>query len=281
VQFVCFSPSGERIASASSDKTIKLWNVVSGSLVRTLKGHSQSVLSVCFSPDSKIIASSSSDSTAKLWDSNSGKLIRTLRGTSDYNFDIVNSVSFSPDGKYIVAASYEIDLWEIASGKRIWSVWGHWAPHVLKLYPSNSISFSPDGKKLVSAGGDGNVEIMDVGSGISIRTFKGRCGLDVMSNCAYFSPNGKYIAFTDCADYSITTGSQSRTSGDYSEISKIYIVNLWDSVSGNLIHTFGPHSSKVHSISFSPNGQLIATASYNGIKLWHVETSNLVRTFGE
>ncbi|BAY27570.1 WD-40 repeat-containing protein [Calothrix sp. NIES-2100] len=104
-----FSPDGKTIASASFDRTVKLWDI-SGKLLKTLNGHSGSVNSVSFSPDGKTIASASSDSTVKLWDI-SGKLLKTLKGDSGFVF----SVSFSPDGKTIASASSDstVILWDL------------------------------------------------------------------------------------------------------------------------------------------------------------------------
>jgi WD40 repeat protein len=65
---VAFSPDGRLLASGSDDKTIKLWEVASGSLVRTLSGHTNDVRSVAFSPDGRLLASGSDDKTIKLWD---------------------------------------------------------------------------------------------------------------------------------------------------------------------------------------------------------------------
>src|SRR5436305_754191 len=66
VSFVAFSPDGKTLASASSDKTIKLWDVATGKEQATLNGHTDGVSSVAFSPDGKTLASGSSDKTIKL-----------------------------------------------------------------------------------------------------------------------------------------------------------------------------------------------------------------------
>jgi len=65
---VAFSPDGRRIASASYDRTVKVWDAGSGQETLTLKGHTGSVEDVTFSPDGRRIASASADGTVKIWD---------------------------------------------------------------------------------------------------------------------------------------------------------------------------------------------------------------------
>ena len=79
VKALCFSPDGNIIASASEDKTVRLWSASSGQLLQTLEGHSGSVSAVCFSPDGNIIASASYDKTVRLWSASSGRVVNVLR----------------------------------------------------------------------------------------------------------------------------------------------------------------------------------------------------------
>ena len=95
---VAFSPDGRRIASSSKDKTIKLWDTATGRLIRTLSGHRSWVTSVAFSPDGTVLASGSHDHTVKLWDVKTGTLLISLDAKND-----VEGVSFSPDGRFLVA----------------------------------------------------------------------------------------------------------------------------------------------------------------------------------
>ncbi|NJL63737.1 MAG: WD40 repeat domain-containing protein, partial [Methylacidiphilales bacterium] len=103
------SPNNKIVASASSDGTVKLWDVTTGRDIKTLKGHTDEVISVSFSPNGETVASASRDKTVKLWDVKTGREIKTLEGHKDW----VNNVSFSPDGKTVASASKDgtVILW--------------------------------------------------------------------------------------------------------------------------------------------------------------------------
>src|SRR5262245_61662047 len=75
-----FSPDGKTLASASFDKTVKLWEVATGKELATLQGHTAVVWSVSFSPGGKTLTSASGDKTVKLWEAATGKELATLRG---------------------------------------------------------------------------------------------------------------------------------------------------------------------------------------------------------
>jgi WD40 repeat protein len=91
-----------------------LWDSQEGTLLATLKGHSDWVSSVAFSPDGQRLASGSYDRTVHLWDSQAGTCLATLKGHSDY----VKNVAFSPDGQRLASASYDktVCLWDSQAG---------------------------------------------------------------------------------------------------------------------------------------------------------------------
>ena len=84
VNSVSFSPDGRILASGSSDRSVKLWDVESGEVIHLLRGHYNWVNSVSFSPDGTKVASGSWDKTVKLWDVTSGECLQTLEGHSDH-----------------------------------------------------------------------------------------------------------------------------------------------------------------------------------------------------
>ncbi|MBN3944395.1 AAA-like domain-containing protein [Nostoc sp. NMS9] len=245
VNSVVFSPDGKTLASASYDKTIKLWNRDTGKEITTLRGHSDSVNSVVFSPDGKTLASASYDKTIKLWNRDTGKEITTLRGHSDK----VNSVVFSPDGKTLASASSDktIKLWNRDTGKEITTLRGHSD----KVY---SVMFSPDGKTLASASDDKTIKLWNLDTHKEITTLRGHSN---WVNSVVFSPDGKTLA---SASYDKT-------------------IKLWNLDTHKEITTLRGHSNWVNSVVFSPDGKTLASASYDKtIKLWNLDTHKEITT---
>ncbi len=110
VNGVAFSADGSRLASASSDGTVKVWETATGHETLTLNGHTATVNSVAFSPDGSRLASASRDTTVKVWDVVTGQETLTLKGHTGP----VNGVAFSPDGCRLASASDDktVKVWD-------------------------------------------------------------------------------------------------------------------------------------------------------------------------
>ena len=137
-----FSPDGQRVVTASFDKTARLWDALSGKAIGEPMQHQDEVYSARFSPDGKRVVTASGDGTARLWDALSGKAI----GEPMKHEKLVWSAQFSPDGRRVVTASFDhtARLWDAATGKPI----GQPMKHEDVVY---SAQFSPDGQRVVTA----------------------------------------------------------------------------------------------------------------------------------
>jgi len=244
---VAFSPDGRFALSGSSDNTLKLWEVVTGREITTIKGHAKPVRSVAFSPDGRLVLSGSEDKTLKLWEVATGQEIRAFKGHSG----AVWSVAFSPDGRLALSGSedHTLKLWETATGREIRTFRRH-------SDGVGSATFSPDGRFTLSGSKDKTLKLWETATGREIRTFRGHS--DAVWSVG-FSPDGLFAL----------SASWDKT------------LKLWEIATGQAIHTFMGHSESVRSVAFSPDGRFALSGSWDEtLKLWKVATGQEIRTFG-
>jgi WD40 repeat protein/serine/threonine protein kinase len=247
---LAFHPDGSRLALATTDGAILIWDSATGKELLRRDLHQQTVWALAFSPDGKTIASAGSDGTVKLWDSTSGKVHHDIRAHKDE----IQSVAFHPH-KAIVASGGQdttVKLWDTTTGKEIQTLRGH-------KTALSCVAFSPDGHSLVSASGNGNLKIWDLETGRIVQSLTGDTGgvLNVV-----FSPDGRYLA----------------------KAGKDGSVRIWHITTGVERMAFRGHTTPVESLHFSPDCQRVASISPgDGVaKVWdltrHPEYATFART---
>jgi len=275
VQSVTFSPDSKWLASAGLDKTIKLWETATGSLLGTLR-QSSAVNAVAISSDGEWLASAGDDGTVRLWESKTGKPRGALSGPGYAVFDVV----FSPDGNLIAAAGKDrtVFVWNVDGGKRVYSLEGHTGD----VY---TLAFSPDGRFLASGGADKTLRIWNMSNGQEATRLTGQKDKILTLD---WSPDGKQLASGDAGQairvWNPATGDYVRTivtasstlSLAYSPDSRWLAagfadntIQLFDAQDGSAVQTLRGHKDYVQSVAFSPNGAWLASASRDqSVKLW-------------
>jgi WD40 repeat protein len=298
VRAAAFSPDGALLATASDDKTARLWDVASGREIAQLR-HDGKVYKVAFSPDGSRLATVSDDKTggrdktARLWEVASGRAVAQLR-----HGGWVYAMVFSPDGTWLATASDDgvARLLEMATGRE--------ATQLQHEDAVCAVTFSPDGTLVATASHDGTARMWDVATGRE-RAEMGPRDPMAPALVVAFSPDGTLLA-TDAGDptapwdhgtpvrlWEVATGRERvqmwhrgtpiavAFSPDGTLLATNDIVEataqLWEVATGRkhaeMKHTGTLFKDRLRQIAFSPDGTLLATAGEDDTaRLWEVAT---------
>jgi WD40 repeat protein len=252
---VSVTPDGLRALSASSDYTLRVWDLRSGACLSTLEGHTDSVLSVSATPDGRRAVSGSFDKTLRVWDLESGTCLQALEGHGGR----VWSVSVTPDGRRSVSGSEDSTL-------RVWDLESGTCLHTLHAHKGGvwSVSVTPDGRRAVSGGKDNTVRVWDLESGACLRTLEGHSGAVGSVSVA---PDGRRAV----------SGSLSEWPGDEGPENPDHTLRVWDLENGRCERVLEGHTS-IPGVSVTPDGRRAVSGSFDGsLRVWDLDSGTCRR----
>lgn len=277
---VAFSPDGKQLATASFDRTVRLWESATGKPVRSLAGHQDLVLSVSFRGDGKQLASGSSDKTARIWDPSTGKELFVLKHPN-----LVDAVAFNPAGDQLATCGHDgvVRFWDTAKGTQIREIKAHTTANLTAIY---CLAWSKDGKQIATGGLDQSIKLWDAAGAKLIREFKAYKAKEFEQGhregvfAVALSPDGKLLA---------SAGSDR-------------IAKIWNVADGKVIRDLTDprltpaqppkdvlvpimsHPGWIHAARFTPDGQRLVTggaavARQGSLAIWTVTDGKQEKSF--
>ncbi|WP_181016053.1 serine/threonine-protein kinase [Pseudanabaena sp. BC1403] len=230
--------SDRQIITAGQDKNIKIIDIASGKVVKTLSGHTNLINNLAIAPASDLLVSGSYDNTVNLWQISTGKLLRSLTGHTDK----IWGLAISPDGKQVVSASRDktVKIWDVKTGENLKTL----------EHPSGvtCVLITPDGKRVISGSNDNLIRAWDIASGkklYELREHKDAIGAIAITN------DGKYL---------FSGGKDSQNS-----------IHLWNLQTKSSIWNLIGHTDLVTSLVITPDQlKLISSSQDKNINIWEI-----------
>jgi len=275
INAVSWSPNSTRIVSGSADKTVQVWDALTGKNAVTYE-HDNFVRAVAWSPNATYLASAGRDHIVEVQNAATGGIVFAYHRYYRW----INAVSWSPDSARLASASDDktARLWDATTGAHVLIYRGHTAM-------VNTVAFSPDGKRVASGDASGFVQVWDAKTGARISIYHGhtdqvrslvwsRNGKNVLSaswdhtvqvwNAAQGSHVFTYHQPTEVETVTLSPDGVYAASGGNDTIAYV-----WEIATGQTIFAYTGHKQSIHSIAWSPGGQMLASGSMDTtVRVW-------------
>jgi WD40 repeat protein/class 3 adenylate cyclase len=242
-----FSPDGKFLATNGINNEIKVWNISTGQTLWKVQDNGLALWALAFSPDGQYLVSGNMDGVTTLWDAKTGRKVRQFTAQG---LDEINGLTFSPDGKTLLAGGTSLGItetfapiWDVETGREILRI-----PLPAPIY---TVTFSPDGKYVLTGGGgsEGVSQLWDAQTGTKLHEFT--------SSVAILSPDGKYLTSVKGS-----TGF------------------VWDVRTGRELRHFDGPADGMGPLVYTPDGKTVASATWDGsVRLWDVQTGQELRRY--
>ncbi|HEX4960179.1 MAG TPA: TIR domain-containing protein [Thermoanaerobaculia bacterium] len=231
---------GRRVISASSDRTLRIWDLESGQMLRTLKGHIDWVKAVAV-VDGRRAVSGSADDTLLLWDLETGQTLRIFQGHAAG----INAVAVIDSRRFVSASSDRtLRVWDLESGQTLQTLEGHsdWVNAVVVV----------DNRRIVSASTDGTLRVWDLETGETFKILQGHI------------TGVRAVAMM--ADGRAVSASADRT------------LRVWDLESGQTLRVLQGHLDEVRVVVPVAGGYALSASLDETVRIWDLESGQVVRT---
>ena len=240
------TPDGRRAVSASSDRTLRLWDLETGACLKVMDGHSAPIRSVSVTPDGRWAVSGGYDQTLRLWDLETGTCLRVLEGHTSQ----VNDVAIAADGRRALSGAWDTArLWDLESGTCLWALEGNGTA-------VDCVALAHNGQQAVMVYHYQRKDLVlcDMESGTCLRRFEGHTN----------QVNDVALALDGRRAISASSDNTLR---------------VWDLETGACLRVLEGHTDAVFAVALTPDGRLAASGGDDRIlRVWDVDTGSCVRT---